>query len=116
MKELTLETLYNALDWSSAEKQLEKWTKEHPESESKNDPAFKRNWRMTLLLYALPKEITGEHATEWTKEKQDSAKAALSQAGVWEQVCDWLIQHDVIGSKPKTVMEKGKAWLSRPKN
>ena len=62
--EPTLEDLYQALDWSGSDESLEAWKKEHPEVEETQESGFARNWRLTLLLYALPKEITGDQAED----------------------------------------------------
>mgnify|MGYP003625631959 CR=1 FL=1 len=120
--EPTLEDLYQALDWSGSDESLEAWKKEHPEVEETQESGFARNWRLTLLLYALPKEITGDQAEDWSEEKQESARGALHHAGVWPQVCDWLIQNDLIDVSAvvediakKSLIQKGKDWIRSQK-
>ena len=95
MAELTLQSLFDSLDFSGSEAEMEKWKKQ-AEPEEQEDPQFARNWRLTLLLYALPEEITGGEALEWTLERSKAARYTLHCAGVWPQVVDWLVRNDLM--------------------
>jgi hypothetical protein len=94
---MTLLDLYSSLDWSGTEEAAEHWQEDHPEQTNQPDKEFTTQWRQTLLLYALPQEITGSQCPDWSMERNQSAKAALAAAGVWPQVVDWLVRNDLIG-------------------
>jgi|3_EtaG_2_1085321.scaffolds.fasta_scaffold01425_5 hypothetical protein len=112
---MTLADLYNSIDWSGSEKTLKEWQAKN-DTDWKADPEFARNWRLTLLLYSLPQQIVGDQAEEWSKEKAESARAALVHAGVWEQVVDYLIRNNLLDEVELTLLQKGKAWLRKLAN
>ncbi len=111
---MTLSDLYDTLDWSGSEVALENWQAKN-ETDWKADPEFAKNWRLTLLLYALPQQITGDQAEDWSKERAESARSALHNAGVWQQVVDYLVRNDLLDPVELTLLQKGKAWLRRLK-
>jgi hypothetical protein len=99
---MTLSDLYNALDWANTDGVLEEWQQRHaPEEEKENpDPEFMRNFRCTLLSYALPAEIVGPQP-DFNSERQQAARWALNAAGVWQQVLDYLVRNQLLDGPAK---------------
>jgi hypothetical protein len=100
---MTLTDFYRRIDWSSAEETLSKWQNEH-KKESAN-PEFSKKFREGLVAYALPEQIVGE-LPDWTEEKQQEARVALTYAGVWDQICDLLVELGFVGKNVPIEDEK----------
>ena len=93
---MTLADLYTSLDWSGTGTALTRWATHVTHSEHEPVTDFAPRLRQALLLYALPQELVGPQP-DWTPERQQAARAALATAGVWDQVVDWLVTHQLIG-------------------
>lgn len=93
---MTLADLYDSIDWSETEEALSRWKTLAPQS-STDEPeeSFTRNFRIQLLLYALPSEIVGDQPDS-TPEIQQTARFALKSAGVWESIVDTLLAHKLL--------------------
>jgi hypothetical protein len=101
---MTLADLYNSIDWSSAEEALTKWQIEHKQ-ETRGNPEFAKDFREGLVAYSLPPEIVGD-LPDWTDDRQRTARVALKYAGVWDQICDRLVEYGLLGTIDRKAKEQ----------
>ena len=112
---ISLIDLYNDIDWTDAEQELDRWKDHAPFMSINKTPTddFKLKYRCTLLSYALPKEVIVDNLSDWTLEKQQTARWLLQMAGVWNHVTEWLLQHKLIGPAPTDEREQTTFDLER---
>ena len=103
---ITLDTLYNALDWSQVNQGHEKWEKDNPGSHFVPLPE-KKELRINFLSEALRGLIEIEMPSEYMRERsfnmamrkwdpdevKANARGLLRAAGVWDQIVDFVKKH-----------------------
>jgi hypothetical protein len=105
---LNIGELYDSLEWTSDDA-LNKWLHRNlPEqvewAEKERGSEYNRVGRCWMLAYALPTEIAGD-LPEFSEEVQQDARRTLQMAGVWGQVCDYLVENDYLDA-PKNIEVK----------
>lgn len=103
---ITLDTLYNALDWSQVNQGHEKWEKDNPDSYPVSLMDNKEK-RISLLIEALEDWVSAEETAEKRASRQaeiddknyvpekikSQARGLLRAAGVWGQMVDFVKKH-----------------------
>ena len=103
---ITLDTLYNALDWSQVNQGHEKWEKDNPDSYPVSLMDNKER-RISVLIEALEDWVSAEETAEKRASRQAEiddknyapeelkslARNWLRGAGVWDQIVDFVKKH-----------------------